>query len=212
MPKIQAWKCQFTNQVFGDRQKFIKHLKKLRQTQTNERRIKIASREFDALTKTMRVDCQTFGDIEEFITNNWEAFAYKSLAIDSWRHKETIPKLINITLSSMRMSPNVSNSHAAPFGKQTNWHRTPELPIGYLGWHGRVRIQFESGKKVSSFSASDVFSIAGLKTGSGGGGGDGAVSTLSYSVSLFADDWPGLVQAEINTKLSNNINYSDEVS
>jgi hypothetical protein len=85
--------------------------------------------------------------------------------------------------------PLCSNSHSAPVGKPENWNRFKDVPLGYPGWHGRLK---GSLKRLSahnySYPYNSCYKFIGLNTGSGGGGNE----SHSYDVTIFLDDWPGL--------------------
>lgn len=67
---------------------------------------------------------------------------------------------------NMTWSKQVPNSHAAPEGFSTNWHREKKLPLYYSGWVGRLWIRYKNDLSFGSEALRNSLS----HTGTGGSG------------------------------------------
>lgn len=84
-----------------------------------------------------------------------------------------------------------SNSHSAPKGKEENWHRDPNLPMGYNGYVGTLDIYIEGGYNYVVSKICDIFGWddnCGIHTGTGGSRDHG----LGWVVTIWCDDFPNL--------------------
>ena len=85
-------------------------------------------------------------------------------------------------------SDRISNTHSAPITGETNFSCNPDRPRGYPGFSGKITGNYSKNKKtLSAYTDShNKFSIPGLHTGSGGGGG----KSWHYGFIIFLQDFP----------------------
>lgn len=122
-----------------------------------------------------------------------------------------IEKVHGLTFNNIRWSvtysPNVSNSHGHPINGVDNFSRDDNKPIGYPGFHGRIRGDYSQDKTLSDF----YMKIPGLHTGTGGGNG----KDWQYAFYFFLQDFPNLekefdekyVVEQAKANLSGDYNY-----
>ncbi len=181
-----AFRCPWTQKVYGNKRDYVKHLKYLRENYMHKR---IRAKAVD-LKKQNFWNQPTFVDIAKWIEINPE-FMFDNGFRQGW-HDERYKKhrdqfWIKITYLNLQWGPNVSNTHACPRGGVTNWgNRELGKPTGYPGYNGRIEYQMSHDIGFSS----DVMRNLGIHTGTGGGAGD---NRFGYSVTFFDADWPGLV-------------------
>jgi hypothetical protein len=99
-----------------------------------------------------------------------------------------------IKIETGKFKERVSNTHNCPKNGVTNFTCKPDRPRGYPGWTGQVSGRlFRIPNKMRGYPYGSLLNAIGLHTGSGGGGND----NWSYGLSIFLDDWPGLVEEVI---------------
>src|SRR5579859_3405860 len=170
MPKIIAWQCSETGTLFADKTDYQKHLRKLAAEKRLRRRFENLRNSMTQSFAEMRATCNSFEEVAVWVMAHSELFALNEYL----RWKDRMPNVFDlqkmkkstftdVEFRNMHYSDNVSNTHAAPFGKPTNWRGEDHLPRGYPGWRGRI-----------SFKINDDFEYnfcnSGINTGSGGGG------------------------------------------
>ena len=198
MPRITAYQCRWTQKVFTDREKYLKHLLKQRPVLIAKRDSARINRVMEQVLATMREECTTFSEIEEYITENWPVFLQNGDNHNQWHRRPNSPptkrpKLLSIKITG-RYSEHVSNSHASPIGKLQNWSREPGTPTGYPGYDCYIRFSLDGD--TDSF-CSNLFKDTGLNTGSGGGNH----ANSGYDLKIYADDWPGLERGRLFKEL-----------
>lgn len=189
MPKVEAWQCAKTGQLF-DEAGFRRHMAK-----------KSAQRYFDAKRKALMARARyclddlhrqgSFEDIAAWIEDNAKLLFQVQILNNriAFYRKDVPPKnfsISNIVFRNMVWSDECSNSHSAPIGERTNWERSHKYPISFPGYRGRIDFVMSDNQDCGG---SNVFRETGINTGSGGGGGN----SYSYEVTLFAADWPMLI-------------------
>ena len=184
MPKVTAFACPHTGKLFAlkDENKYKAHLNKLSKNRRTERKIKKERAEFDEWLDAAKARLRTPDEIVQWAAENIRRLDSRhGLWMDTKISKDF--KLTSIGIENPRFNASASNTHCAPKGMKTNWHRKVELPNGYPAITGRIFWTWEGrGCEVSR-----VISAIGINTGSGGGGG-----TYRYEVTMFLDDWPAL--------------------
>lgn len=103
----------------------------------------------------------------------------------------------------------VSNTHSAPIGKERNWYRKDNLPMGYPGLTGYLRYSMYIDKKHQHLypCGSDMWSNTRIHTGTGGGGGiheidNGLyIQNFSYEYKIFLDDFPAMKESFDNARV-----------
>lgn len=187
-----AYRCPFTNEIFGTKKKYVAHLKELR-----EDRMHRAARRKRHLRLRDDLNSQpTFEKIIEWVSNHPEFF-FDNIAwndcfarTDRYTAEKRMKFEIQIVKLNVRWNPHVSNSHDAPYDGVTNWGRRDEnAPTSYPGWEGHITVKMS---EVDTFS-SKVLERTGINTGSGGGGGN---DLYSYGVIFFDSDWPELTRKQ----------------
>jgi hypothetical protein len=208
MPQITVRKCRFTGELFVSEQEFAKHLRGLRKEFSFKRQVDKRLRECKSVFTQMRATCRTPADIERFIADHWETFVIHARHKWIWGSKnknigKNIPKLTSISITFDwgsftygRTNGLISNTHSAPltgpWAGKTNWggmQTKNGVPQGYLGWTGKIKFSIERTTKANDVSGSDFFDRTGLFTGSGGG----SEKLYEYTLEMFADDWPALL-------------------
>lgn len=88
----------------------------------------------------------------------------------AWKvHKNRVVYLV----LDLTYADNVSNSHCAPFNKDTNWEGKKDIPRSYPGWQGRIWVGTQSPIKDGRYpnrDISDFLKNIGIHTGTGGSG------------------------------------------
>jgi len=192
-----AYRCPWTNEIFGTKRQYVKHLKELRETRMH-RRARMAK--FEKVRAEFNSQ-KTIEDVIQWIENHPEFFFDAGLRGTFFpsKHKPTDREnfYIKVTGLRLRWSDEVSNSHNCPRGGKTNWgRRDPDAPTSYPGWSGRIEYKLRQYNPDGTINknppvhGSDVFKNTGICTGSGGGG-----SSYAYDIILFDADWPELTKS-----------------
>jgi uncharacterized C2H2 Zn-finger protein len=171
-----AFRCPWTKKVFVNKRDYVAHLAKVRE---NRMRARIRHARFMTLKQHLH-DQQHFKDIIQWLQLHpeflWQHSPNRSVPMpqDFW---------LKITFLDVIWRDLASNSHSAPQGGVTNWHKYPDKPLGYPGWVGRIEVQVSHGCDISN-----MLDAVGIRTGSGGA----SKNCYGYEVTFFEADWPGL--------------------
>jgi len=208
MPQILVWKCPHTGTLFESKTKYQTHLKKLSVRRVADRKAAAFKKERADFFAHMRATVRTPDELVEFVKQYWDKFCENADLQNAWRktNKKKLPHpKIEYMNFKLTWSDSVSNTHSAPFGKQTNWGgQKKDVPRGYPGWHGVIHYNVS---EYQSIHGSDMWKGTGVHTSAGGynmweGTGvhtsaGGYASEYYYSIEMFAEDWPAmLVQRE----------------
>lgn len=202
-----AYLSPFDGKVFGHKDKYVEHLRTVRdRIHTN-----IHKKNKVARMRKLWKSAASFQDIIDWVANNQEFF-YKEFLAAAWHVKNPEkypydPDQFGIIISSLKLEYKdwCSNSHAAPHNGKTNWSGRDTLkdgspaPRGYPGWYGRIEFQLKKPKKEIVRFESDTFKALRIHTGSGGSGNG---IKYGYDVTFFDADWPALAEA---TALEHNM-------
>ena len=214
MPKITAWKCPHTGKLFEDENVYRSHLKQQSVQRNRRKKYQLLVDNLDTVIKGEQ-DCSNVQELCEYVLKHSKEYMLKGIlksfdsqvitkAIENG-HEIHWPKYTGMKIYGARWNASVSNSHSAPRSGEQNWGRDKtNVPHGYPGWQGNIRIWHDKDAKIvvvdpkktkvrefSIPSFSDcVGHVSGIKTGSGGGRGDGSY----YDVKLFADDFPQMAK------------------
>lgn len=205
MPKVIAYQSLFDRRVysFEQRDKYIIHLQKIRQKNTDNRQLAKAFDEFESFRNNAADTLSTIEEIEQWVIDNSNQIinSYRALIF----HSNISPKseILKFSFERIRHDNHVTNSHDAPRDGVTNWcNRYQDRPTGYPGHFGRVHMLIDSHDRYNT-SISEILTKLGICTGSGGSGSyyDGYIVSpsqhcLSYEVKLFDSDWPLLAVTE----------------
>lgn len=219
MSQLLVWKSDADGKLFEDKTKYQKHLRKLAGQRRQVRKIAAVNADRELfLDKIGQVN--SIKDLEQFIKDNWGWFFANGLHY-SWKSKgQPIGKHehVEVSFGQVMWSDRVSNSHRCPRDGVTNWGRDKkDKPTGYPGWTAQLKIhvrtpQCKYGKEYYAEDGfgSDYFTSTPINTGGGGGGGkkDGVVS-YSYSVELFASDFPVMARERDKAKVWNILSNSN---
>lgn len=203
MPKVMAYQSKFDKRVYSldQRDKYIKHLKKIRKRNTEDRFTEKALNEFESFRNNAADSITTIEELEQWVMDNIKQIIYSNKALASRSIFDNIPTntaLLKFSLDNMRYNDHISNSHNAPRDGVTNWHSEPSKPSGYPGVRGRVNLLSESRRNEgSSPGFSDILTKLGICTGSGGSSSyykeqKPTQYCSGYEVILFDSDWPCL--------------------
>lgn len=189
--KITAYKCINTDKIFESISDYRQHrahylAKKQQEDDKQAKRDKIKE-SIDHLRNT----ATTIEEISEWIVDNGHILALYNNVRPTTDFRITDVKL-NLTWYS-----SCSNSHCAPFDGVQNWDTTknPHLPVGYPGFRGEIVLKY-IGSTNTFFNR--IFEDTGINFRNGGGNGG---MQYSYHLTLFAADWPGLVEKELEHRV-----------
>lgn len=202
-----AFRCPWTDKIFGTKQAYVKHLRVLREDRIHRAiRARIQNKIFEEL-----INQDSFEKIIEWIETHPEFF-FDRVVQDGrvgWRDRREHLRdkfWIKITFLDVHWSESVSNSHSSPRDGISNWGRDSNKPTGYPGWVGRIEFQLSHDLGFGS----DIFRGIGIHTGTGGGTNQ---NRYGYAVRFFASDWPGLEKHRVFEILKNEkpagFNYSE---
>lgn len=190
MPKITAYKCRFTDELFDNRLEFIKHLTMVRIDLKAKRRKAKSNLKQTTMFNRMRDTCDTISDIEQFIRDNFNMFT---------SHTGKKPKLIDIHFTRMTYTP-IHLTHAVPINYPKDWRHDKTGLVPVKGWTGHINMSIDMD---IPHGISDLFKKTGIHTSSGSSYRDIKRGIAgSYGVYLFEDDWPAMMQNEIIKKLT----------
>lgn len=209
--KIQARKCPFTGKVFEESKvkEYILHLQDVRIRQRAKRNEKRVKSTFHTWLAKERAQIKKIEDIPAWFMDNQRilmdahnAGIHSQYSFCSDRDKfviEDVFKNVTIKLRGTRgFSDLVSNSHVCPDKGVTNFCGEDGKPRSYPGWEVDIAGTLKRPRKLnSSYPYSMAINLAGIKTGSGGGGNE----NWGYDAKIFLDDWPGL-QAQRDFELA----------
>jgi uncharacterized C2H2 Zn-finger protein len=181
-----AFRCPWTQKVYGNKRDYIKHLKHLRENYMHKRvRAKAVE-----LKKQNLWNQSSFEDIIKWIEMNPE-FMFDNGLRNGW-YQNDIEKYrdkfwVKITYLSLQWTQHASNSHYCPRNGVTNWGgREHNKPTCYPGFQGHIEYQMSHNLGFGS----DIMRSLGIHTGTGGGIND---NRYGYAVTFFDADWLGLV-------------------
>jgi hypothetical protein len=213
MPKIEAWKCPHTGDIFEHKDAYERHLRRLAQARREQKRFAAIQEQKEATLAAFRAGLKDVCKIEEYVLEHqnmlWDFARTNQWSFDH-RMWSKVPvdwyPVVEKIRFGVRYSPMVSNSHRAPLTGVTNWGgRTEGAPRGYPGYTGSVEwwVRLPEGKiskAVDTNIAGTLFSekLVAINTGTGGGGGTNPETGLihyRYGVEIFLDDWDGLKKA-----------------
>jgi hypothetical protein len=187
--KITAWKCKKTGKVYESREKFAKHLLRLRKTATREftyrQLVKHAPGVFEEMVQT----CTTADEIAQYLHDNWPTFI--AYGIDQYPYKVDLHDAFVINFPTLLDLKFVSDL---------------ELYHHYsIGQVYRARIKY----KYRGDYSGRLFDGTPLVTGSGGlGGWWGNIDnnrTYEYEVYFPLDKWPALSKQYMYEKLNGTL-------
>jgi len=211
MSQVLVWKSDTDGKLFEDKSKYLKHLRKLAEFRSDDRKIAKANAARDQFMIDMGKTVTSIANLEQFIKDNWKWFAANGAAHNTWRKaRDTAHKLVAITITA-QWSDSVSNSHRCPRNGVTNWdprRSPPGTPTSYPGWRGQIKFQVDAGysnhkvPRQYDGSGSDYFDGTIIQTGSGGSGNG---RNYNYSIELFAADFPAMADEHYKLEVWNLI-------
>lgn len=187
--KVTVDKCPWTGKLFENPSKYAAHLKEQRQAQRHKRekaRLAVTFNEF--LKPLYQLD--TTDAIAAWLTEN-----YMKVALHfgpRWERKKPYypgpEDRVEIEIPVLKFKQECSTTHSSPIGqKNTGWGKdTPHIPEP--GWSGKIIMRPKGNAYKQDLVDSDYLKKIGINTGSGGGGPD----KLTYELTLFTKDFPGL--------------------
>ena len=200
MPRVVAYKCPHTSQVFEFKKDYTNHLRRLsraRQSAKKAQEIKVAREarwtEFrNAITSVDQLPSMIIKHQDLF----WETASLTGRDFEICRISGIWPRLVEFTEFNLRFSEHVSNTHTCPVNGVTNWggHKK-DAPRGYPGWSGRICWIVEWPQQYTRhYPGGGLFVGSRINTGTGGGGHDLVrqnveCKSFGYGVEIFGDDW-----------------------
>ena len=79
MPRVEAYRCRFTGQIFTNRLEWSNHLlfqRDVERERRDARKTNVDPAHLSSLWKEMRDDCTTFEEISEFVVKHGREFGY----------------------------------------------------------------------------------------------------------------------------------------
>lgn len=215
MPKVMAWQCPKTDQLFLSKVAYRRHLRQLARVNLDHRKIAKIRAAREEKAAAFRAGLSSIADIEAYVMKNermlWDLARTWAGSTDygTWKKLpvDWYPKIERLRFV-LRYSDRVSNTHRCPINGVTNWGgRDPEAPKGYPGYSGSVEWwTILDRKNVDSHIAGDLFEdpLVCINTGTGGGGSLDNLGMVKYryGVEIFLDDWPGLRKEVFLRKLA----------
>lgn len=200
--RITVRKCPFTGKVFEESKKkeYILHLQDVRINQRAKRQEKRVKSTFHTWLAKERAQVRTIQEIPAWFMDNQRilmdahnAGIHSKYCFSSGRDKFVIEDVFENVKIKLRGShgftESVSNSHVCPDDGVTNFGGAEGAPRGYPGWEIDISGTLRRPRKLSSsYPYSQAINLAGIKTGSGGGGNE----NWSYDAKIFLSDWSGL--------------------
>lgn len=196
MVQIVAYKSEADGKIFEDKKKYQNHLRQLARHNLEQRRLRIAEEQLDALWAPLYEREQTPEDWAIMVIKNQHLFWAEAARYNrsDWERvgkaptrgrgePMPCPELLEFERFDLSWSDCVSNSHSCPHNGVTNWfsssNKDKTVPTGYPGWTGRVEWIVKWPKEWDGFYlGSDLFkglhgrgSRQRAHTGTGGGGG-----------------------------------------
>jgi len=219
MAKIVAYKSLQDGKIFENLSEYRSHLSRLARRRRQEKLQQQTADQLDQRWSKLYEQEISISDWPNLVLANQELFWHEA-ALNSgdgdWRwvgikkHRGVEcprPKLLKFSHFDMSWNPEISNSHSAPHNGTQNWSRSPELPLHYPGWSGRVEWLVRWAPEWDGvYLGGDLFRAHSFSTGrqrawTGTGGGGGLewnkefgchAQTYAYDFCVFADDWPGM--------------------
>lgn len=182
MSRILAYKCKGCSSLFEDEKDYRSHIRKEAAANRAWRKETQKQEEWAAFLAEPTF-CSSFEEIGKWFVDNGERIIKKCSENRSWDRAAWRPGdgIISIEFSRMTWSESCGAKN---------------LPTGYPGWTGFVRIAMSPKFNLGC----DVFKETAVHTGSGGGGGGGK---YDYQVTIFAEEFLALFTME---KLKGNLN------
>jgi len=220
MPKVTAWKCPHTSELFEVEAKYKNHLRRLS-------RERVAARKWQAVRDSVSVviaGAQNVSSVQElvdYIIKHKREFMIQGIFNDHWHCDDMhnamdngydiyFPEIKSLSIDTS-WHAEVSNSHNCPRDGYTNWcgdNEEDKSKRHYPGWHGKIAMSYsvedchiviqKPGEKeniIEAPSVSDMVGSFGDRMALSGictGSGGGGKQNSSYSVSLFQSDFPNM--------------------
>ena len=152
-----------------------------------------AARDKDKRENYVRLHARTLDEIWEMLIHYTHEYLGLRLVLNKVPHQ---------------YSDCVSNTHGAPIGKPTNWHRKDDLPKGYPGWTGRFegnivgKIKGEEANLdaiINHWSSRD-FNFSGFHTGTGCPG-----KRFGIGGYIFIEDFPKVARWWTHKNVANRL-------
>jgi hypothetical protein len=197
--QIIAWKCDYTGRIFESKGAYETHLRKVAKLKRHREHLDSMRLQFAAFVDNAQNTLATSTEISRWISSNYFLLSefYNTQQFDS----KLLCSEIDIQLCSLTFCSRISNSHCAPKGKETNWWRNKEKPLGYPGWRGRIEIttSFKLKKKNHNKTwESRILKSVDIFLGTGGG----TQNNFQYDVILWCADWKGMARSVVLEKLA----------
>ena len=188
MPRIMAWQCSLTGDVFAEKKDYQTHLRKLGKTAQIRKQHVEDVKHLDTLVYEFS-RLSSFDAILQMLKDNGAmicraAAVANHLSFNQGREPSALIGEFDIdyiTLHGMKWNDQIRNCHYAPRDQPTNFRRV-DLPLSHPGWQGKIHVRRRDTGSV--FDITDTLRKFGVHSGTGGGG--------YYDVTIFAADFPSL--------------------
>ena len=199
MSRVMVWKSDTDGELFEDKVKYRKHLRKIANERRKQRKLAQQALDREAFIIRMR-QVGSMDELNKFIKDNWQWFFLNGYARNMWRRgckTEKLHEFVDVQLHGMSWRNHIGNTHSCPRNGVKNFMQKEDKPKGYAGWYGRITIKvrppmakYRGKEYMKDGWGSDYFANTPINTGSGGGGGGTEWKSYSYDVTLWADDFP----------------------
>lgn len=202
MGKVTVWESEADGKLFKDKEKYIKHLRKLAGSN-------IARRKIDHMEATRQIIMQKMGQVEstsdlvQFIKDNWQWFWANGANNEKWKWRDNKPsfhEFVDVKVENLKWEETCFNTHSCPQGGVTNFgrHYEDDRPSSYPGWRGTITIEVKppsykhrNKSYVEDGWGSSYFTDTIINTGSGSSvGSNKDTKKYSYGITLWAADFP----------------------
>lgn len=188
MPKVTAYQCRRTKKLFADRNKFIKHLRKVRAEIHADNALNSATRKLADTWASIR-ELDNIPDIMQAFVDNFHILGWSGYIRWSQFDKppKKLPKMEEFRYS-VRYLEHVSISHSAPIGHKHNFNGH-KMRKPYAGYVGSIAAEYQDGEYGRAGLSDVCFHNCGFNTGTGGTSGR---TGLQYEFRMYLDDFPNL--------------------
>lgn len=187
--KITAYKCPDTGQIFEYKKEYDGYRRTYLANRRQGENKQTIIDGYNKILEDFRSTPRSWAEMGKWICDNTDVFVKRAWLLDGNKTKPKSMKLTSVAIVAAYRE-RCSNTHAAPFNGVKNWYGLQNLPGGYPGWYGTIKLSY-TGDYDGFFT--NMFENTGLNFGTGSGG----VDFYQSEITLFEDDWPGLREQRV---------------
>lgn len=199
--RVIVRKCPFTGLLFEEKdiKDYILHLQRIRAQHREEWVNKRFKEKHEAWLVEKKKQIFEPKDLEKFLVENLSYLIKHhnkkrklSFGYDSGISVKAQIATVSVT---SRFNPQSSNTHACPRNGVTNWGgQKLDAPRGYPGYDCHITVSAPGLSNLTS-----ILDSIDVRIGSGSGNSDRGY--WSYSITMFEDDFPNMIQTRTANKL-----------